>query len=77
MGCARSPFRDSESYLGIIVELAGDDFQLILKQNNSISVFNGLSPGIYTIIDFSEVVNTMSDHEGTLKIENDDIKMKT
>ena len=35
MGYARSPFRDFESYLTIIVGLDEDDIQLILKQYNS------------------------------------------
>ena len=35
MGCARSPFRVLESYLGIVVGLDQDDIQLILKQYNS------------------------------------------
>ena len=34
MGYARSPLRDFESYLRIIVGLNEDDIQLILKQYN-------------------------------------------
>ena len=34
MGFARSPFRDFESYLGIVFGLDEDDIQLILKQYN-------------------------------------------
>ena len=35
MGYARSPFRDFDSYLRIVVGLDEDDIQLILKQYNS------------------------------------------
>ena len=35
MGYARSPFRDFESYLRIVVSLDEDDIQLILRQYNS------------------------------------------
>ena len=66
MGYARSPFRDFESYLRIVVGLDEGDIQLILKQNNSNFVTYELSPGIYTIKDISEAVYTMGDHEGTL-----------
>ena len=77
MGYARSPFRDFESYLRIVVGLDEEDIQLILKQYNSNFVTYELSAGNYTIKDISEVVYTMGDHEGTLKIEYDDISMKT
>ena len=35
MAYARSPFRDFESFLRIVVGLDGDDTQLILEQNIS------------------------------------------
>ena len=76
MGYARSPFPDFESYLRIVIGLEKDDFQLILKQCKSNSVTHEISPGSYTIKDFSEAVYTMGDHEGTLQIENDDFSMK-
>ena len=38
IGYARSPFRDFESYLRIVVDLDEDDIQLISKQYNSDSV---------------------------------------
>ena len=47
MGYARSPFRDFESYLGIVICLNEDDIQLILKQYNSNFVTYELDPGIY------------------------------
>ena len=77
MGYARSPFRDFESYLRIVVGLDEDDIQLILKQYNSNFVTYEKLPGIYSVKDISEVVYTMGDHEGTLKIEYNDIHMKT
>ena len=49
MGYARSPFRDFEGYLRIIVSLDEDDIQFILKQYISKVVLYELSPGIYSI----------------------------
>ena len=46
MGFARSPFRDFEIYLRIVVGLNEDDIQLILKQYNSNFVTYQLTPGI-------------------------------
>ena len=77
MGYARSPFRDFESYLAIVVGLDEDDIQLILKQKNSNFVIYKTIPGIHTIKNISEAVYTMSDHQGTLQIEYDAISMKT
>ena len=77
MGYARSPFRDFESYLRIVVGLDEDDIQLILKQYNSNFVTYEKLPGIYSVKDISQVVYTMGDHEGTIKIEYSDITMKT
>ena len=76
MDYGRSPFRDFESYLRIVVALDEDDIQLVLKQYISIFVTYELSPGIYSTNDISEVVHTMGDHERTLKIEYADIRMK-
>ena len=72
MGYATSPFRDFEKYLRSVVGLNEDNLQLFLKQYNSIFVTYEISPGIYTIIQFSDVVYTMGDHDGTLNIEYDD-----
>ena len=77
MGYARSPFRDFESYLRIVVGLDEDDFQLILKQYNEKFVAYEKDPGIYTIKDLQEAVHPLRDHEGNLKIEYDDISSKT
>ena len=77
MGYARSKIRDFESYLRIVVGLDEDDIQVILKQYNSNFVTYELSPCIYTIKGIAEAANTKGDHEGTLKIENDKISMKT
>ena len=74
---ARSPFREFESYVRIVVRLDEEDIQLISKQNTSNFVTSELSPGIHTISDISEVLYTLCDDEGTLKIEKDDTSMKT
>ena len=72
-----SPFRNFESYLRIVVGLDEGDIQLILKQYNSNFVTYEITLGIYTIKDISEAVYTIGGHEGTLRIEYDDISMKT
>ena len=77
MGYARSPSRDFESYLRIVIGSDEDDFQLILKQYNANFVTHELDPGVYSIEDISKVVHTMVDLEGTLQIEYDNISMKT
>ena len=77
MGYAQSPFRDFERYLRMTIGLDEDDILLILKQYNSDFVTYELSLGIYTTKDFSEVVYTMGDHEGTLQKEYDNISMQT
>ena len=46
LGYARSPLRDFESYLRIVVGLDEEDFQLILKEYNSHFVTYDLTPGI-------------------------------
>ena len=65
--------RDFKSYLRIVVGLDENDIQLILKQYNSNFALFEKSPGTYSTKDLQEAVH----HEGTLKIENDDISMKT
>ena len=76
MGHARSPFREYESYLGILVGLFEDDIQLISKQYNS--NFNGYekSNGIYSIKCISDVFYTMGVHEGILQIKKNDTGLK-
>ena len=73
---ARSPFRDFESYLRIVIDLDEDDIQLILRQYISSFVTYKLTTGFYTIKNTAEVVFLLGDHEGALKIEYDDITMK-
>ena len=68
LGYARSPFRDFESYLRLVVGLDDDDIWLILKQNKSISVTYDLSPGIYKIKDNSEAAYKMRDQKETQKL---------
>ena len=77
MGFARSPFRDFESYLRIIVGLEEDNIQLILKQNNEKFITYELDPGNYTIEDLKKAVYPLGDHEGTLQIEYDDLNKKS
>ena len=78
LGYVRSRFRDFQIYLRIVVGLVEDDIQLTSKQQyNSSFVTHETTPGIYSVEGISESVYTKSDHEGTLKIEVDDISMKT
>ena len=72
MGYARSPFRDFESYLRIVVGLEGDNVQLILKQYNEKFVTYELDPGNYTIEDLQKAVYKFSDYERTLYTIYDD-----
>ena len=76
LGYARSPFRDFESYLRIVVGLDEEDIQLILKQYNSHFITYELTPGIYTIQDISDGVHTFSGHSEIIQNEYDDISMK-
>ena len=77
LGYARSPFRDFESYLRIVVGLDEDDVQLIFKQYNANFVTYELPPANYTIEDLQEVVYPLGDHDGTLQIEYDGLNKKT
>ena len=74
---SRSQFRDFESYLRIRVCLDEEDIHLILKEYNSHFITYQLSPGIYTIKDISDVVQTFSGHSDIIEIEYNDISMKT
>ena len=66
MGYARSPFRDFESYLRIVVGLEEDNIQLILRQYNERFVTYELEPGNYNIENVQKAVYPLGDHEGTL-----------
>ena len=77
VGYARSPFRDFESYLRIVVGLDEDGIQLILKPYIANFVIYELDPGIYTIKDLQEALHPLGHHDGTLQMEYDDISMKT
>ena len=77
LGYSRSPFRDFEGYLRIVVGLDEEDIQLILKQYSSHFITYELTPGIYTIQDISENIHTYSGHSEIKEIEYDDISMKT
>ena len=74
---SRSQFRDFENYLRIVVGLDEKDIQLILKEYNSHFITYELSPGIYTIKDISDVVQTFSGHSDIIEIEYNDISVKT
>ena len=71
----RSLFRDFESYLRIVVGLDEEDIQLILKEYNSHFITYELTPGIYTIQDISDAIQTFSGHKETIQLEYD-ISMK-
>ena len=62
MGYARSPFRDFECYLRIVVGLEEDNFQLILKQHNEKFVTYELEPGNYMIEDIQKSFYPLGDH---------------
>ena len=72
MGYARSPFRDSESYLRLVIGLEEDNIQLILKPYNEKIITYELEPGNYTMEDLQKAVHPLGDHEDTLQIEYDD-----
>ena len=74
---SRSQFRDFESYLRIRVGLDEEDIQLILKEYNSHFITYELTPGVYSIQDISDAVHTFSGHSEIIKIEYNDISMKT
>ena len=74
---SRSQLRDFESYLRIRKGLDEEDIQLILKEYNSHFITYELTPGIYTIQDISDAVHTFSGHSDIIKIEYNDISMKT
>ena len=69
--------RDFESYLRIVVGPVKKSIQLILKQYNSNFITYEIPPCNYSIKDISDAVYTMGDHEGTLRIEDDDTTMRT
>ena len=77
LGYSKSTFRDFESCLRIVVALDEEDIQLILKEYNSHFITYELNPGIYTIQDISDAIQTFSDHMEIIQLEYDDISMKT
>ena len=76
MAYARSPFRDFESYLRIVIGLEEDNIRLILKQYIEKFVTYKLDPGNYTIEDLQEAFYALGDHENTLQSKYDDINKK-
>ena len=76
-GYSASSLRDFESYLRLVVGLDEEDIQIILKEYNSHFNTYELTPGIYTIQDISDAIQTFSGHEETIQLEYDDISMRT
>ena len=74
---ARSPFRVFENYLRNVVKLDEEYLQFIFKQFNSNFVTYEIPPGVYPIKDISEAAYTKRDHRVTLRIEYDNISMKS
>ena len=72
LGYSASPFRDFESYLRLVIGLDDEDVQLILKEYNSHFITNELTPGIYTIQDITDAIQTFSGHQETIQLEYDD-----
>ena len=61
----------------LVVGLDEEDIQLILKEYNSHFITYELTPGIYTIQDISDAIQTFSGHEESIQLEYDDISMRT
>ena len=78
MGFARSPFRDLESYLRIVVGSDENYIQIILKQYKSNFINFEIPPAVYSLKVISEAVYTKSNNEGTLQIKyvNNSVKTK-
>ena len=76
-GYSASSFRDFGSYFRLVDGLDEEDIQLILKEYNSHFITYDLTPGIYTIQDISDAIQTFSGHEETIQLEYDDIIMRT
>ena len=77
LGYSASSFRDFESYLRLVVGLDEVDIRLILKEYNSHFITYELTPGIYTIQDNSEAIQTFSGHQETIQLKYDDISIRT
>ena len=76
-GYSASSIRDFESYLRLVIGLDEEDIQLILKEHNSYFITYELTPGIYTIQDISDAIQTCSGHQEITQLEYDDISMRT
>ena len=74
---AKSPFREVESYLRIVIDLEEDDIKLVFNQFNSNFVTHEIPPGVHTFKDTSEAVYALGDPKGTLRLEYDDVSIKT
>ena len=76
MGFTRSLFRDTESYLRIVVGSDENYIQLKLKQYISNFDTFEIHLDLFSVKDISEVVYTKGDHEGPLRIEKDEFSIK-
>ena len=76
-GYSASSFPDFESYLRLVIGLDEEDIRLISKEYNSHFITYELTPGIYTIQDISEAIQTFSGHQETIQLEYDDISIRT
>ena len=76
LGYSASPFRDFESYLRLVIGLDEGDIQLILKEYNYHFITYEITPGIYTIQDISDAIQTFSGHQEVIQLEYDDISMR-
>ena len=77
LGYSASSFRDFESYLRLVISLNEEGIQLILKEYSSHFITYELTPGIYTIQDISDAIQSFSGHEETIQLEYDDISTRT
>ena len=69
MNYSQSSFRDFESYLRTLTGLNEDDIQLKLKQYNSNFITYEISPGIYRLKVFSEVLEKGFEKEFKIRAE--------
>ena len=69
LGYSASPFREFESYLRLVIGLEEEDIQLVLKEYNSHFITYELTPGIYTVQDISDAIQTFCGHEESIQLE--------
>ena len=77
-----SVFQDFESFLRTQIDVAEDDFKLVLDEDISSFITYELEPGIYTVKDNSETISNILQfeypgHSNAIVFEFDDITGKT